>query len=117
MASPKYRIFIVPERLDKAPIDTRSLAVEEILLSPPNLRPDCFGFRGLSKIRLTPEGIEGVGITAEQELTLMKNGYLELRAYTKIDFLLMKKVLATYAFPTIGPQPSPNCRPFDIIFV
>ena len=40
-----------------------------------------------------------------------------LRAYTKIDFLLMKKVLATYAFPTIGPQPSPNCRPFDIIFV
>ncbi len=68
MAGPKYSIFIVPERLDKALIDTRSLAVEEILLSPPNLRPDCFGFRGLSKIRLTPEGIEGVGITAEQEL-------------------------------------------------
>ena len=79
MAGPKYRIFIAPERLDKALIDTRSLAVKEILLSPPNLRPDCFGFRGLSKTRLTPEGIEGIGITAEQELTLTKNGYLELR--------------------------------------
>lgn len=81
MAAPKpmYRIFAVPERLDGVLIDTKSLAVKKILMSPPNLRPNCFGFRGLSKTQLTPESIEGVGITAEQELTLLENGYLELR--------------------------------------
>ena len=47
-------------------------------MSPPGLRPNSFGYRGLSRTQLTPEGIEGAGITAEQELTLLENGYLEL---------------------------------------
>ena len=81
MAGPKptYRIFTVPERLDRALINTRSPDIKEILLSPPGLRPNSFGYRGLSRTQLTPEGIEGTGITAEQELTLLENGYLELR--------------------------------------
>ena len=81
MADPKptYRIFTVPEHLDRALINTRSPEVKEILMSPPGLRPNSFGYRGLSRTQLTPEGIEGAGITAEQELTLLENGYLELR--------------------------------------
>ena len=39
------------------------------------------------------------------------------RAYTKIDFLLIKwSWQPTLSLP-IDPQSSPNCRPFDMIFV
>jgi hypothetical protein len=78
MAGPKptYRIFTVPEHLDRVLINTRSLDVREILMSPPGLRPSGFGYHGLSSIQLTPEGVEGVGISAEQKLILLENGYL-----------------------------------------
>lgn len=76
---PMYRIFIVPEQLDRAKVNTRSPEVQSLLTSPPGLRPNSFGYCGLSKTQLTPEGIEGTGITAEQKIVLLENGYFELR--------------------------------------
>lgn len=76
---PTYRIFIVPERLDSAAVCTRSEAVRSLLMSPSGLRPGGFGYRGLGRTQLTPEGIEGTGMT-EQEITLLENGYFELRS-------------------------------------
>ena len=76
---PTYRIFIVPERLDRAAVCTRSDAVKDLLTSPPGLRPGGFGYRGLGRTQLTPEGIEGTGMTG-QEIVLLENGYFELRS-------------------------------------
>ena len=76
---PTYRIFIVPERLDSAAVCTRSEAVRSLLMSPPGLRPGGFGYRGLGRTQLTPEGIEGTGMTG-QEILLLENGYFELRS-------------------------------------
>ena len=41
----------------------------------------------------------------------------KLRAYTKIDFLLIKRAWQPTLSSPIDLQPSPNCRPFEIIFV
>ncbi len=76
---PTYRIFIVPERLDSAAVCTRSEGVRSLLMSPPGLRPGGFGYRGLGRTQLTPEGIEGTGMTG-QEIVLLENGYFELRS-------------------------------------
>ena len=41
----------------------------------------------------------------------------QLRAYTKIDFLLIKRSWQPTLSLPIDPQSSPNCRPFGMIFV
>ena len=69
---PTCRIFIVPEPLDRTAVCTRSEAVKSLLMSPPGLRPGGFGFRGLGRTQLTPEGIEGTGMTG-QEVVLLES--------------------------------------------
>lgn len=76
--TPAYRIYCVPERLERGLIDSRSAEIQRLIKSPAHLRPNSFGYRGLSNIHLTGEGIRGVGVTAEQELILLENGYIEL---------------------------------------
>ena len=53
--------------------------MKSLLMSPPGLRPGGFGFRGLGRTQLTPEGIEGTGMTG-QEIVLLENGFFELRS-------------------------------------
>ena len=63
---PTYRIFIVPGPLDRTAVCTRSEAVKSLLMSPPGLRPGGFGFRGLGRTQLTPEGTVAPGFVPAQ---------------------------------------------------
>lgn len=76
--TPAYRIYCIPKIPSKGMIDTRDREIQKLVEKPPRLRPSSFGYTGLVGIRMTPEGIKGVGVTADQELVLLENGYIEL---------------------------------------
>lgn len=73
-----YRIYCVPEKLQRTLVDTSSPEVQNLLRRPSHLRPNSFGYRGLNSVRPTSEGLRGTGETAEQELIVLENGYIEL---------------------------------------
>ncbi len=88
---PAYRIYCIPVIPSRDLINTLDIKVQQIVKRPPRLRPNSFGYRGLSEIRPTPEGIKGVGVTADQELVLLKNGYIELNCPLRNRLFQWKK--------------------------
>jgi hypothetical protein len=95
--TPAYRIYCVPEQLERGLIDTSRADVRKLLKRPRHLRPNSFGYRGLSTIRPTAEGIRGTGETAEQELILLENGYLELSCPVRNSLFQWRKEQAGFA--------------------
>ena len=77
---PYYRIFAVPEELDRNAIDTGNDNIRSILQKPPNIRRTGFGVTGMLERDMSPstEGIKGTNI-GSGEIILLKNGFLEVR--------------------------------------
>ena len=74
---PTYRIVVVPAEPKEGLIDTTKDEIRNILRDPPPFREDGFGFRGVHPVRGIRGGCTGTG-TAQQTVTLLKNGLLEL---------------------------------------
>ena len=84
--APYYRIFSVPEALDRKAIDTENNNIRRILRYPPNIRrtgagiPIGFGVTGMLErdMSISPEGIKGSNMGIG-EIVLLKNGFLEVQ--------------------------------------
>ena len=77
---PYYRILAVPEELNPNAIDTRDEGIRNTMCDPPDRRYGNFGVTGIldREMSRSPEGINGPNVTGG-EITLLKNGFLELR--------------------------------------
>jgi hypothetical protein len=77
---PYYRILAVPQELNSDKVDTRSGDIRKIMYNPPDRRYGNFGVTGiLEREKLSSyEGISGPNVTGG-EITLLKNGFLEVR--------------------------------------
>ncbi len=80
--APYYRIFAVPEKLDRNAIDTEDDNILSTLQKPPNIRPTGFGVTGMldKDMSFSTEGIEGSNI-GSGEIILLKNGFLEVQCH------------------------------------
>ena len=77
---PYYRIFAVPEELNRSAIDTGDANIRQTMFNPPDRRYGNFGVTGILERELArpPEGISGPNVTGG-EIILLKNGFLEVR--------------------------------------
>ncbi len=77
---PYYRIFASPNESDRNVVSTEDQCIRDILYNPPNKRWAGFGVTGLweKEMYQLEEGIKGRNITGGQ-ITLLKNGYFEVR--------------------------------------
>lgn len=80
--APYYRIFAVPEELDRNAIDTEDDNILSTLQKPPNIRPTGFGVTGMldRDMSFSTEGIEGSNM-GSGEIILLKNGFLEVQCH------------------------------------
>ncbi|RKU26948.1 hypothetical protein C6497_12960 [Candidatus Poribacteria bacterium] len=80
--APYYRIFAVPEELDRNAIDTGNDNIRSILQKPPNIRRTGFGVTGMLEkdMLFSTEGIEGSNM-GSGEIILLKNGFLEVQCH------------------------------------
>lgn len=78
---PYYRIFALPatEPPDPDAMPTDKREIVDILKSPPAVRPSGFGVREFEKISQSSEGIRGTNTWNENEVILLRNGFLEVR--------------------------------------
>lgn len=78
---PYYRIFAVPATTplnpDAMPTDEQEMC--GILKNPPAVRPSGFGVREFEVITQSSEGIRGTNTWNENEVILLRNGFLEFR--------------------------------------
>ena len=80
--APYYRIFAVPEELNRNAIDTEDDNILSTLQKPPNIRPTGFGVTGMldRDMSFSTEGIEGSNM-GSGEIILLKNGFLEVQCH------------------------------------
>ena len=76
---PYYRIIAVPTTLNPDAVCTEAQEIRDIFENPPEVRPSGFGVKGALEILPSPEGIRSTKTRSDQELTLLHNGFLELR--------------------------------------
>ncbi len=74
---PYYRIISVPQHLKSDSVPTEAERIRDILENPNFVRYGGFGFRGIAHTIKSSEGCFGTG-SGQQEITLLKNGFLEL---------------------------------------
>lgn len=77
---PYYRILAVPTTLNPDTVSTQEQDIRAILRNPPTVRYSGFGVRGVTDILPSPEGIYSTNTWSDQELILLRNGFLELRS-------------------------------------
>ena len=75
---PYFRIFAVPTTLNPDAVPTQEKKIHTILRNPPIARYGGFGVRKATAIPSSTEGIRVANTWKDQEVTLLRNGFLEL---------------------------------------
>jgi hypothetical protein len=77
---PYYRILAVPTTLNPDAVSTEVQDIQDILQNPPTVRYSGFSVKKVTDISSSPQGIHGSDPGSDQELILLRNGFLELRS-------------------------------------
>ena len=75
---PYFRIFAVPITLNPDAVPTQKKKIHSILQNPPTARYGGFGVRKATAIQSSTEGICVANPWKDQQITLLRNGFLEL---------------------------------------
>ena len=77
---PYYRILAVPTTLNPDAVSTEVQDIQDILRNPPTVRYSGFSVKKVTDISSSSQGIYGSDPGSDQELILLRNGFLELRS-------------------------------------
>ena len=77
---PYYRIFAAPTTLNPDAVSTEKQEIPHILRNPPTVRYSGFSVKNVTNISPSSQGIHGSDPWSDQELILLRNGFLEMRS-------------------------------------
>ena len=101
---PYYRICAAPKVLNPDAVSTQDQHIRQIMYNPPNRRYANFGVTGIleREVSFSHEGMQGPNITGG-EITLLKNGFLEVRCPLAISNFQWRREESGISTPWLYP--------------